>query len=59
MLFGSNIMPFNIRMQGQQRVCKSGKAKKLLLIKVFLIGVTINVLLKGATMADYRKNGKF
>ena len=59
MLFGPNIMPLNIRMRGQQRVGKSGKAKKLLLIKVLLIGVTIKVLLTGVTMSDYRKNGKF
>ena len=68
MLFGPNIIPFNIRMQDQQHVFKSEKAKKLLLIKVFFIGATIKVLLtgatiklllKGATMTDYRKNGNF
>ena len=52
MLIGPNIMPFKIRMQGQQRVCKSGKAKKLLSIKVLPIGATIKVLLTGATMSD-------
>ena len=59
MLFGPTIIPFNIRMQCQKRVCKNGKAKKLLLIKVLLIGATIKVLFTGATMTDYRKNGKF
>ena len=39
--------------------CKSGKAKKLLLIKVILIDATIRVLFTGATMTDYRKSGKF
>ena len=50
MLFGLNIMPFNIRIQGQQRVCKSGKAKNIVSIKVLLISATMKVLLTGATM---------
>ena len=41
-------MPFNLRMQGQQSV-KLEKSRLLL----------IKVLLTGATMTDYRKNGKF
>ena len=59
MLFSHNIIPFNIRMQGQQLVSKSGKAKNSLLINVFLIDATIKVRLTGATMTDYRKHGKF
>ena len=49
MLFGPNIMAFNIKMQSQQRVCKKEKTKKLLLVKVLLIGDTIKVLLTGTT----------
>ena len=48
MLFSPNIMPFNLRMQGQQSV-KLEKSRLLL----------IKVLLTGATMTDYRENGKF
>ena len=51
------IYTLNIRMQDQQSVRKSGKVKKLLLIKVFLIGATIKIVLTGVTVTAYRKNG--
>ena len=46
-------------MQDQQSVRKSGKVKNLLLIKVFLIGATIKMVLTGVTMTAYQKNGNF
>ena len=51
------IYTLNIRIQDQQSVRKSGKVKKLLLIKVFLIGATIKMVLTGVTVTAYRKNG--
>ena len=44
-------------MQDQQCVRKSGKVKKLLIIKVLLIGATIKMVLTGVTMTAYQKNG--
>ena len=51
------IYTLNIRMQDQQCVRESGKVKKLLIIKVFLIGATIKMVLTGVTMTAYQKNG--
>ena len=48
-------MAFNMKMQGQQRVCKKEKTKKLLLVKVLLIGDTIKVLLTGTTWLTIEK----
>ena len=53
------IWPHHNAFQHKNAVPEKWKSQKVILIKVLLIGATIKVLFTGATMTDYRKNGKF